>query len=513
MDARPAPALRQVVRDWPRSAAIAGCLAIALAALASHVYLLTSLPRGFVFDEAAIGYNAYLIEQTGRDEHDAAWPVAFESTGDYKNALYIYLVALVYKVAGYSEASTRATSALCWLSGSVFLYMLGQRLFFALRARLYLLLCLGFTPWLFTLSRISFEVIVLYPLLALHLLAVYRAYRELDERGTRLWAMLAGFTIGLCLYAYSTFRLLAPVHALLVLSCYPRRSYWRRHLLFGGAALLAALPFITFAMHGGMSKLTYRFHRLSYLDDAGLSNSSKLVLFVDRYFGYFGWRFLAVNGDANTRHHTGQYGELLPSCCLMLVVGAAVLLKNEQAWRRPFVRLLFAGLLVGPIAAAMTRDEGHSLRAFSMSIFVILLSTFGVQQLERARVTRWLASAVVLLTAANAWVYTQHYFHEYPLISENAMENYGFKQAFLRARALATGKIVVSNKGRAMYVELLFFDSVLPSKGPRLPAQLGEFEDVQPGDVFVFPAGPNSSAANRAGLPLGSRYAVRRFGD
>jgi hypothetical protein len=513
MHTRPALALRHAVRDWKRIVGIAGCASIALVALAAHVYALKSLPRGFMFDEAAIAYNAHLIETTGRDEHRVAWPVVFESTGDYKNALYIYLVALIFKLFGYSELNTRAASALCWVGGSSFLYMLGRRLFSASSSRLYLLLCLGFTPWLFTLSRISFELIVLYPLLGLYLLAVHHAYEELDAPGSRLWALLSGMAIGLCLYGYSTFRLLAPVHALLVLLCYPGRRYWRRHVQFGAAALLAALPYIAFALQGGLAKLTVRFHKLTYLYDAGLDNSSKFVLFVDRYLGYFGWRFLAANGDPNTRHHTGQYGELLPPSYAMLLLGAALLLKTERAWRRPFVRLLFGGLLAAPIAAALTRDEAHSLRAFSMVIFAILLSTFGVQRLEQGRSTHWLASVVLLLTAACATVYTRHYFRDYPEMSESALENYGFKQAFLRARKLATGKIVVSLKGHGMHVETLFFDSVLPTTGSPVPVQNGTFQDVQPGDVYIFSSGPGTPELYREGLPPRTRYGVRRFGE
>ena len=44
-------------------------------------------------DEAAIGFNAYSLMQTGRDEHGNPWPIHFQSFNDYKPGLY-FMVAL-----------------------------------------------------------------------------------------------------------------------------------------------------------------------------------------------------------------------------------------------------------------------------------------------------------------------------------------------------------------------------------------------------------------------------------
>lgn len=48
-------------------------------------------------DEAALGYNAYSLLQTGKDEHGISWPLAFESIGDYKMPGYIYLSLFAYQ--------------------------------------------------------------------------------------------------------------------------------------------------------------------------------------------------------------------------------------------------------------------------------------------------------------------------------------------------------------------------------------------------------------------------------
>src|SRR5215471_19966073 len=75
---------------------------IPVVALALFLYLdqLTCNPPGFYADESSIAYNAYLISTSGADEHGSRWPVYFAAFGEYKNPVYIYLLALLFKITG-----------------------------------------------------------------------------------------------------------------------------------------------------------------------------------------------------------------------------------------------------------------------------------------------------------------------------------------------------------------------------------------------------------------------------
>jgi len=229
-------------------------LAIVAVSLVAHTYRIANLPSGFYVDESSIAYNAHLIAQSGRDEHGARFPLYFKAFGEYKNPVYIYLLALAYKCFGYSESITRLLSAACWAAGSALTCALGWRLFADRASRVYLLLCLSFTPWLFSLSRISFEVIALFPVLALFLLGTFRAYADDSPR----WAIVAGAAIGTASYTYSTFRLLAPLHILAVLLCFPQRRYWRLHTFLVVGAAVATVPYIVYAFKH-FATLTQRF--------------------------------------------------------------------------------------------------------------------------------------------------------------------------------------------------------------------------------------------------------------
>jgi len=58
-------------------------------------------------DEAALGYNAYSLIRTGKDEHGASWPLHFKSFGDYKPGGYVYLAIPFVKVLGLTPLAVR----------------------------------------------------------------------------------------------------------------------------------------------------------------------------------------------------------------------------------------------------------------------------------------------------------------------------------------------------------------------------------------------------------------------
>ena len=89
-------------------------LALALVAVVATVYLIgvPRTPPGFCLDESSIAFNAQLISTTGHDEYDEAWPLFFKAFGEYKNPVYIYLPAGLFKFTGPSIAVARCAHCL-----------------------------------------------------------------------------------------------------------------------------------------------------------------------------------------------------------------------------------------------------------------------------------------------------------------------------------------------------------------------------------------------------------------
>lgn len=489
-----------------RSAWIGALIVLAaVLAVAAHALRIADVPHGFFLDETSIGYNAWKIAQSGHDEHGVAWPLYFRAFGEYKNPVYIYFLAGIYKIFGLSETATRAASFAAWLIGSVLLLDLLRRLTRDRMILLYAVICIGFTPWLFALSRISFEVISLYPLLVLHLWAVHRAY----EGDAVRWAVVGGIALGVAAYAYSTFRMLAPLQACALLLAYPDRKYWPRHAWLLAGFVVTMLPLAAYAL-AHAENLTLRFSYISFLHDPGLTAWGKVVAFVERYFEYFGPDFLAVHGDPIVRHHTGRGGELLLATIVLALLGLLYGLRRSSS----FTRLLVAGVLIAPLAAALTREHGHSLRAFSMVVFVILLSVMGAIWL-RERIGGAVLGLLVACAAVQGTLFTLDYFTRYAAESDVEFGSRGFESALRAALARTQGKVVVDERPLP-HIHVLFYREILAIEdGPAVRARtivVGRADLLQPGDAYVMYDPTFSCAGCREGLPAKGLFGVRLAG-
>ena len=69
-------------------------------ALFLRLWRISDFPPALSWDEAAIGYNAYSILETGKDEYGESYPILFKSFNDYKLPGYIYLTTISEKLFG-----------------------------------------------------------------------------------------------------------------------------------------------------------------------------------------------------------------------------------------------------------------------------------------------------------------------------------------------------------------------------------------------------------------------------
>lgn len=85
---------------------------IILLAAVLRLWNLGGVPLSPDWDEAALGYNAYSILHTGRDEYGKFMPVILKSFDDYKPALYAYTIIPFIAVFDLSVVAVRLPSAL-----------------------------------------------------------------------------------------------------------------------------------------------------------------------------------------------------------------------------------------------------------------------------------------------------------------------------------------------------------------------------------------------------------------
>ena len=167
-------------------------LAISLLVAVAYFARVGKNPAGFFIDEASIAYNAHTIARQAVDEHGQHFPLYFRAFGEYKSPVYIYVLAMLFRITGPSVFVARLLSTILGLSAAMFLGLLAARIT-SRRAGLIVFIAAGSTPWLFEVSRLVFEVTLLPALLALFLLVLYDASKR-DE-----WPWHIAVSLGLLL--------------------------------------------------------------------------------------------------------------------------------------------------------------------------------------------------------------------------------------------------------------------------------------------------------------------------
>ena len=431
---------------------------------AAHLWQLSDLPQGLYHDESAIGYNANLVARTGYDEHHHFLPLFFQSFNDYKAPVYIYAVALVFRILGVSEGTLRLTSFLFF---AIFLWSvttIARRLDkkCSLALTLFALIEAGFLPWVFTMSRIAFEVISQPALTALALLFILRTYDRKMHQPYRN-AAAAGLILAISLYTYPTGRVLALLFLGFTLAVYARRATLKRSITLLIAFLAGLLPYIVYSLlNSGV--MTERFRSISYVFDTSLSFLQKTHIFFENYTQYFSLSFLFLHGDGNLRHATGFGGEIYWILAILAVVGALWILAGSHPPQRKFGTLLILGALSAPVGAALTsQGTPHALRSVLMGLFVLLLSFYGFLFFSKvpSRAPRWMIMLIPLMILSyESGTYTYDYFTRYVPVSANAFEYANVRQALFQAAAIHPASIIVDNN--INYTEPLFYSCTSP---------------------------------------------------
>ena len=134
-------------------------VAILVLAAALRLWRIGQAPHGFNADEAAIGYNAYSLLKTGRDEHGNSWPLHFESFADYKPGGYFYLALPFIAFLGLEKIAVRLPSIIAGIASVWLVYKLTGELFKKQRKVLGLgvselaAIALALSPWQIQFSR------------------------------------------------------------------------------------------------------------------------------------------------------------------------------------------------------------------------------------------------------------------------------------------------------------------------------------------------------------------------
>lgn len=454
---------------------------ILILAIALRFYNINSYPA-LNPDEAALGYNAYSLILTGKDEHGISWPIHFKSFGDYKPGGYVYLAIPSVKLFGLTPFATRLPNLIFSILGIYYTYLLIHLITHNKALALLSALVLTISPWHIHFSRGAWEACT-----ALSFIIIGTYYFFKDKK------ILFILFYVLSLYTYHSARLVAPLLALsLIITNYKllitNYKKWIMPIIFG---ILICMPVaLSFFSSGG----TARIGGVGLTADKGPLNRSeellnqhgnvllfnrvihnKRILYLlswgEKYASHFNLNYLFVEGDAVPRSKIPEMGLLYLVELPLLIYG---IYKSRELAHQRTSNLFLIWLFIAPIASSITFQAPSALRSLPMVIPLSYFIAFGIYKLRKYKYLFIVFYILFLSYYLDA--YFIHYQKRYPFAW-----NYGFSKVVPYVNSVKDKyqNIYFTNKYDQPYILYLFF-----SKYP--PLDIQKQIKLTPPDKFGF---------------------------
>lgn len=377
-------------------------------------YQLGSNPASLNIDEVSIGYNAYSILKTGKDEFNKPFPLAFRSYDDYKPPLYIYLTVPSVAVFGLTDFAVRLPAALMGTLAIVTTYLAVGELFrYQKKLALLAAFFLAILPWHLQFTRTAFEVGAMALFSTTGVFLFLRGVRTKNI----ILSLMGGLALGKAAYLYQAARLFLPLFvAILTLATFRMQKRW---FLNAAAFLLAfTLLFTPVFLQSLTPEGQARFKGTSLMQDfephqVGVEREVVDWLNRDRFaaIGYhpeplfYGSKFLTsylmhFRFDFLFVGLGGIKVNLIPNVSLeylftlpLIVLGIYYLFA--QKYKRSAV-IILGWLIISPIPAALTWEVPTSIRTAIMIPTLEILAALGAVQLWR----KWKGFGVIILIAS-----------------------------------------------------------------------------------------------------------------
>jgi len=446
-------------------------------------YQITNVPPSTQWDETAIGYNAYSILKTGRDEYGQFLPLVFKSFGDYKPGLYIYLTVPSVAIFGLNELAVRIPSALAGIASVWLIYLVSLLLFKKKPLALFISFALAMSPWQMHFSRGGWEANLALFLVLLGLLSFLKAEKKpkylypsaiafglsfLSYQGSKVFVPL--LLLGLLIFFFKKIKTLSIKSIIISL-----------FLLF----LVASPSFLTILTWGGgrlktMSLFSYPRseneiqhilnkdnHNLFYFNLFHSEGLSFVTRFVERYFNHFSGRFLFFEGDWSSLRHGPSYNGVLYLFDFFLILFGLYFLVRLNTRESKFI---WFWLFIAPLPAAITRDSIQGVRSLNMVLPLMILVGCGFYQLflwlqkQKKLFSVCFSLLLVVFYLFSVAYYLEQYFYHYPLQSSKDWQ-YGYQQIIQKVYPLRNNyqKIVFTSEYGQPYIYWLFYGQYPPS--------------------------------------------------
>ncbi len=460
---------------------------IILLAAFLRFYMLGSIPSGLTNDEAGVGWDAYSILLTGRDQWNQFLPLHFIAFGDYPAPLLRYLTVPSILFFGLNSFSVRFPSALFGVISVLLLFFLGKKLFNE-KIGLFASFLLAISPWAIGLSRVTIEPNIAITIFLFSFFIYLHSLKKIN------YLYISVLLFALVLYTYSAYVLFLPLVAVLLL-------FWNKKIVFKNYKqyLIAFILFVIVLIPNFLTKDTtagVRFTQVGIINNVnsiGLINTlndergacqktyislickiadNKVFLFTStfakNYTAHFNINFLYNNGTETQYSILPQRGLDYVFGVLLLILGLFRILKYRD--KNGFLIILL--LLIAPIPDSLT-GAGHYGRASIMIPFLLIIEGIGlfylIELISRPdykylkKLSYIFISFIVFFSVFIFWInYTTYFKNYYSLYSQYGYEDL-MKTVFSQRNKYDRIYISRHLNDTKQYVYYLFYNKYSPS--------------------------------------------------
>jgi 4-amino-4-deoxy-L-arabinose transferase-like glycosyltransferase len=457
-------------------------------------------PPALTWDEVSIGYNAYSILKTGKDEHGKFLPLdTFISYGDYKPTLPIYITVPCIAIFGLNELSVRLPSVIFGTLSVYLTYILTVLLFNEFgnfrKNSLIKIPTLGyitatlltFSPWHINISRAGFEanIALFLVILGTYLLVKIRSI-------PKLWIYAFLPYVGAA-YTFNSARyfVLFITLFLLYLSLQSIKNNIKYFII---GVIIAAVIILPLVPHLLSNESRLRFKEVNIFSDSSVvitSNNriafegntiiakivnNRRIAYARSFFIHFldnlEPSFLFIKGDGNPKFSTQDVGQLYLIEAPFLILGLLWLFSECPI----LAGFLLYWMLTAIIPAATARETPHALRILNTlpvwqifiayGIYQSVIRLHNISKFPKSAIFKNLIYAVILgIYILNVSYYLYNYHVHYPREFSGEWQ-YGYKQGIEYAQGVDSqyDHIYVSESIGRAYMYTLFYTQYDPQK-------------------------------------------------
>lgn len=442
---------------------------ILISSIFLRFYNLDKLPPGLNADEASLGYDAYSLLLTGKDQYGKSFPVFLRSFGAYQSPLYTYLSTMPVYLFGLSIFSVRFLSALVGIFTVLLTFIIiREQKKNAFWEALLAASVISLVPWSVFFNRTAVEAN-----LALFLV-VAAVFLLLKSAKKPIFLYMASFFLGISTYAYQAQRLSSIIFLLGFILIFLKHFKNKKKIILISLVIFFIIQIPQLLLMNTQAG-TRRLSQVNYLSNdyfnqnggdlksAPLGHQIYIINeFTSHYLAYFSPRNLFFDPDPQEVRSIPDLSVFYSWMFIPLLFGIKIFWKKRK---EPLIKILLLLMIVSVVPSALTQEPFYTMRVLPFFwVLSILISYGGFRMLQKLRYNFLRITLLFIISALSLATLISSYF--ILLKYERSLEyGYPYIELAKKTEELSSKKFIVDLARQSQsYIWFAFFKKYDPRK-------------------------------------------------